>query len=90
MIHIYTQNRRTKHTTKKKCEEKRKICVIHVYPNWTKEQNHMGNHMVPSKIWQERETKGAELERKKKRDIHSKVPQRFDTYKNAHISTNMV
>ena len=73
------QNRRTKRTTKEKCEEKRKIRVIHVYPNWTKEQNHMGNHMVPSKIWQERETKGAELERKKKRDIHSKVHQRFHT-----------
>ena len=43
------QNRRTKHTTKEKCEEKQKIRVIHVYPNWIKEQNHMGNHMVPSK-----------------------------------------
>ena len=48
-IYIYTQNRRIKHTTKKKCKEKRKKSVIHVYPNWTKEQNHMGNHLVPYK-----------------------------------------
>ena len=44
-----------------------KICAIHVYPNWTKEQNHMGNHLVPSKKMARTGNKRQRIEREREK-----------------------